>query len=248
MKHSYTILVVLILSFSFSGFSQEFDDKENSVLLTNELSYGLSLETNGFEAMFRRGKNITSKKLSVYEISISKIKHPKEFKIINESFPEFTRGYFYGKMNSFFNINYAFGRQKIHFTKETKNSVQIRSTYLIGVSLGFSKPVYLKIKQNTYSFGIDYKEERYNPDIHDQNNILERSSFYTGFSSMKLKPGIHAKYGLGFEYGNNSNNTKSLETGMILDAYPQRITIMAENSQNLFFSLYLNFTFGSRWY
>lgn len=248
MKYCVRIIILILIGFNFSGFSQEFEDKKSSVLLRNELSYGLSVETNGFELMFRRGKSKTARKIAIYEISFSRIKHPKEIKIINESFPEFTRGYHYGKMNSFFNLNYSIGRQKVFFTKETNNSVQIKSTYLIGVSLGLAKPIYLKINQGTYSNGIDYEIERYNPDEHDRNNILERSSFFTGFSNTQLKPGIHAKYGIGFEYGTNTDNTKSLETGVILDAYPQRVTIMAENSQNLFFSLYINFSFGKRWY
>ena len=43
--------------------------------------------------------------------------------------------------------------------------------------------------------------------------------------------------------------TKSIETGLTIDAYPKTIPIMAnELNAPILFSLYLNFNFGRKWY
>ncbi len=256
------LTIFLLLSLSFSVLSQEStireEDKdllsENSdteILLKHEASGGLVLHSNGWGLIFRRGTHVTAKKKRVWEIEAVSMKHPKEFKSVNPYF-ENAKGYIYGKQNSLMVLRGGYGHQRVLYHKEDRRNggVEVRYHYYGGVSLGFTKPVYLEILVPTnVPFEFTLTTEKYNPDEHYIDNIYGKAPFAKGLSEVKINPGIYLKSGFSFEYASRQDNIRTIEAGVVVDGYYKKIPIMAltENKQ-LFLSFYVNIQFGAKWY
>ncbi|HLG01946.1 MAG TPA: hypothetical protein VI731_00020, partial [Bacteroidia bacterium] len=161
------------------------------------------------------------------------------------------KGYYYGKLNAFFILRPGFGYQSVLYTKPEQNGIEIRLVTIVGISLGLTKPVYLEILEDSPVTVPDkiVIVQRYDPQKHFIDNIYGRGPFLRGFGEMKLHPGGYAKLGLNFEYARLDEDVKSLEVGMIADIYPREIPLMAnELNKQVLLSLYLNFSFGRKWF
>ncbi|TND03182.1 MAG: hypothetical protein FD123_3965 [Bacteroidetes bacterium] len=222
---------------------------DTKLLYRNEISGGLIIHSNGFGANFRRGKHITGTRKGVFECEFVNYRHPKEVKTVNPSY-DASKGFYYGKLNSFLILRPGFGYQNVIFSKPEKSGVEIRYVTFIGGSLGFAKPVYLKILQQTpIDHYYDLTIEKYDPAIHYTDNIFGRAPYLKGFDELKLYPGGYAKLGLTFEYGVHDDAVKAIETGVCVDVYPKVVPIMAnQRNQQVFVSLYLHFLYGRKWF
>ncbi|MEY4110072.1 MAG: hypothetical protein RLZZ46_426, partial [Bacteroidota bacterium] len=69
-----------------------------------------------------------------------------------------------------------------------------------------------------------------------------------GLSQLSVLPGAYARFGLQFDYVNEDERLKFLETGIIIDFHPRPLPIMAFNTSNpITTSLYLSLNFGKKW-
>ncbi|HTL80371.1 MAG TPA: hypothetical protein VL651_01630 [Bacteroidia bacterium] len=220
------------------------------LLYRNEATFGFLVHTNGLGLNYRRGWHVTAASRRVLEIEGVSFRHPKETKVVNQ-YVDNPKGYFYGKLNSVFILRAAFGYQNTIFSKPEKNGVEVRYVTMLGFSLGLAKPVYLDIIESNPSPHGDplIVTERYDPTKHFQDNIYGRGPFLRGIGETTIYPGMYAKFGLNFEHGPLDDDIRFIETGIILDGYLKGIPMMANDHPNQFLlSLYLNFSFGSRWY
>ena len=254
-------LFILIICTPFLGFSQQElkDDltrlqngEDLNVLYKNEASFGIYAHTNkGFGLSYRRGNHVTGMRKRMFEIETQNFKHPKEVKSVNSYF-ENSKGFNYGKLNSFFIIRPGVGFQNILYQKVSKKSVEIRYSYFIGGTMAFSKPVYLEvIYQNNKFDDIRIVTERYVPGTYNDtiSNIYGKASFFKGIEKMSVYPGGYAKFALSFEYADRYNSIKAIETGAVLDVYPRVLPMMAYNkNQQIFVSLYLKMIWGKKWF
>ncbi len=227
--------------------SNVYDDTK--LLYRNEATGGLIINTNGFGLNYRRGWHVTNKKKRVFEIEAVNYRPSKQIKTTNQYY-DHPKGYYYGKMNSLMIIRPGFGYQNVIFSKPEQNGIEIRYVTFVGLSLGLAKPVYLDILEDTPLPGHKaVVTERYDPTKHFQDNIFGRAPFMTGIGETKLHPGAYAKFGLNFEYGPTDTDVKSIETGIIIDAYPKAIQLMAnEYNHPVLISLYLSFNYGGKWF
>ena len=125
--------------------------------------------------------------------------------------------------------------------------MEIRYSYFAGTTLSFAKPVYLEIKKGTYS--TLPATERYNPDIHKQEDIFGKAPFFKGIDKTIIYPAAYAKLALSFEYADRYNALKAIETGAVIDVYPRAMPILAYNKrQQVFVSLYLKIIWGKKWF
>lgn len=221
-----------------------------NVLYRNESTFGFYAHSaGGFGIAYRRGKHVTGKRKRMFEIEAQNFKHPKEVKTVN-SYYENTKSFYYGKLNSFFIIRPGFGYQNVLYQKGDKKSVEIRAHAFAGLDITFAKPVYLEIIRPTSDpLRPVISTERYNPDEHFTNNIYGKAPFYVGMSKTTIHPGVYGKFALSFEYADRYNSIKAIETGVIVDAYPWVLPMMAFNkNQQVFVELYLKFMFGKKWF
>ena len=198
------------------------------------------------------------------EFDIASLKHPKQIKTINPFFSN-AKGYDYGKLNSTFILRSGFGKQFLLFDKPDFGGIHITAIGSAGATFAFLKPVYLEIwYQDDFTEDIYTETERYNP--YDPNHIpysiFGRTSYFKGFNQMQLQVGGYLKAGINFEYAKKDNAIRSIETGIIVDAFKigenevlknaigKELPIMGlTKNKNNFFTFYINvdYFFGKKW-
>ena len=247
-------ILIFLASFSFEGIAQDANTVLASggdldVLYRNESNICIMGHSNGFGFNYRRIKHVTATKKGVFEIEVLNMRHPKEAKISNQYF-ENSKGFYYGKLNNFQIIRPGVGYQKVIFRRAERKSVEIRMGTFLGASLGFAKPIYLEILHET-SFPGEFvvKEERYDPTKHFPDNIYGRAPYLKGFDETKIYPGGYFKLALSFEYADYHNDVKAIETGIVVDAYPTVIPLMAlTKNQQVLLTFYVSLVYGKKWF
>lgn len=245
----------IITFFSAGVYSQELKDdltrlqqgEDLNVLYRNESSFGIYAHTaGGIGLAYRRGQHVTGKRKRMLEVEAQNFKHPKEVKSVNSIF-ENSKGFNYGKLNSFFLLRPGVGYQNVLYQKSDKKSVEIRYSYFVGATLAFAKPVYLEIVRDPQDGVVS--TERYDPEEHSIDVIYGKASFFRGIEETKIIPGGYAKLALSFEYADRYNSIKAIETGVIFDIYPKVLPMMAYNrNQQAFAILYLKILWGKKWF
>ncbi len=249
---------ILFSLFSFPIIGQELKDdltrlengEDLKVLYRNESSFSLFVHSaGGIGLAYRRGYHVHGTRKRMYEIEVQNFKHPKEIKSVN-SYYDNSKGFIYGKLNSFLLIRPGLGYQNILFEKTEKKNVEIRYSYFVGATLAFAKPVYLEIITPTADPSVNsVSTERYDPDKHMPSEIYGKAPFFKGIDKTRIYPAGYAKIALSFEYGKRYNVIKALETGAVVDIYPVALPMMAFNKkQQVFVSLYLKMVWGKKWF
>ena len=240
------IFLVLSLLICFVLKSQETIFEEKTTIYSSEMSGGIGAHTNGFFATFRYGKYLTGFTKRIYELEIANIKHPREVKSIYP-FEDDVRGYIYGKLNSFYTVRPSIGFQKVFIPKQSIRGVSITYVFHVGPSLGLAKPVYLNIIETEGTNNRVIVKRKFDPDIHTPGNIYGRASFLNGFDEIKLYPGIFSKFGFHFDYAGDRETLRSIEVGVMLDAYFSQVPILAfSENRAIYPNLYLAIFFGGR--
>jgi len=226
---------------------EEIDTILNKVILKKELSGGVMLYPRGFGFLFRKGYNENAFRKNIWEIEVFGIAGDKQVRINPYgSYYSNANSYIYGKLNKVYNLRSGLGRQHKLNSKPYWGGVEVRVAYYGGISIGVAKPIHLYIiKQSTYD---NLESEQYDPEKHFYDNIYGRAPFLDGIKKTKFYPGLYAKAGLNFEFGQYKTSIKALEAGIMIDAYAIPIPIMAfRNKHYYFLNFYFSFTFGKRY-
>ncbi len=256
MKHLLKIsLLFLFIGISCTGFAQSEEDPNfeeidtilNKVILKKEISGGVMLYTRGFGFLFRKSFNENAFRKNVFELEVFGIKGDKQVRInYYGSYFSNARSYVFGKLNKVYNLRAGLGRQHRINSKPYWGGVEVRFAYYGGISIGIAKPIHLYIisQSNTN----DYESKKYDPEKHFIENIYGRAPFIDGIQETKFYPGLYAKAGLIFDFGQYKTSIKALEAGASIDGYPIPIPIMAFRDKHYYFlNFYINFTFGKRY-
>ncbi len=267
-KWTYTIIAALVIGACMQTHAQEngelqlpeppkgsvaekiqnrsFDDTQ--VLLKQEFTGGAVLHTQGWGLILRRAKNKTFLRKRLFELEAVSMEHPKEVRTMNHSY-ENSNGYVYGELNQVVVTRFGYGRHNVLYAKFDRG-VEIRYLYIGGFSMAWAKPIYLEIIHLDVNGNIDYiASERYDPDIHFQNDIYGRSPVFRGIEKMQFYPGMYGKFGFSFEYARKHKNVRSVEAGVIIDYYIQDVPMMAKIKNDPYYlTFYLAMNFGLKWY
>jgi hypothetical protein len=247
IKDLYKTFVFLLL-FAWAGSSLAQDNtifEDDRLNYNRELHFGFFLHNFGWGIELSKYFKQTVDKQRYFEIQFTFIHHPKRQKTFSY-FIQDSRGYYYGKLNSFFVFRGLYGKKHTIAHKIRSSGVELAYKWGVGPSLGFLKPVYLEIF-NPENGGF-LEIERYNPEKHDLHNIFGRAGGLRGFDQIQFRPGIYAKFGLQIEYSGKKQGVTGIEAGIALDSYFQRIALMADIENIQFFPMiYLNFFFGKKY-
>ena len=254
----------ILLLFPFFVFSQEPLKRPEKILYKNERYLGVNLHSLGWGMHGRRAWNDNVRWQHFLEFDITSLKHPKQIKTINTFFSN-AKGYDYGKLNSTFILRSGFGKQLLLFDKPDFGGIHITAIGSAGATFSFLKPVYLEILYQDDITNEFYTEtERYNPNDpnHTPYTIFGRDSYFKGFNQMQLQVGGYLKAGINFEYAKKDNTIRSIEIGIIVDAFKvgendilknaigKELPIMGlTKNKNNFFTFYINvdYFFGKKW-
>ncbi len=242
-----TILVtVAFLTCSSALKSQQTVYEGSTIIYERSLQGGVHLHPKGWGLNFSLGDIQTVDRTRYFGVEILGMKHSKELKL--PAFNESAKGYSYGKLNAFYIIRPSYSVKRVLTDKFRKNGVEVSLLTGIGPSVGFTKPIYLEIDDNPQQDAVNLVSERYDPERHNSNNIYGKSSAYQGFSELKIRPGVFIKSSLYFEISPYKTQLKGLEVGGILDAYTEKIPLMAfEENNQFFFSFFINLFIGKKY-
>lgn len=249
----FTLLVSPLVLFAQDATTLVQSGKDLNVMYRNEASFGLLAHSNGFGINYRRAKHLTADRKRVIEFEFVNTSHPKEIKSVNPYF-ENSKGFYYGKLNSILIPRIGFGFQNVLYRKAERKSVEIRYSTYLGFSFLLAKPVYLEILNKSNSGNpseYTISTEKYDPQnpLHGIDNIYGRAPYFKGFDETRIYPGMYAKLGLSFEYGDSRSDIKAIEVGMTFDGYLKVVPIMAyTKNYQLFPSLYISFIYGRKWF
>ncbi|GAB3826322.1 hypothetical protein GCM10028895_37120 [Pontibacter rugosus] len=219
----------------------QYDEDES---FRNELSYGINFNSNGglIGGVFIRSTFFMSERMYQFgAIEIVEVKHPKEEHYI----AALGEPYVYGKKNYFFAIRPQYGRELVLFRKAAESGVQVNAVGAIGPSIGLEIPYY--IDYNFGGNGTDIRTVPYDEKIHSIDYILGSDTVFRGLGEASIKPGLHGKAGLSFEYGRYRESIAGIEVGVAAEYFPSKpVIIPLSKNNNLFTSVYLNLYYGSR--
>lgn len=223
------------------------EEEEGNLSYVKQNGFGIELRTNGYGVFFEIGRRRSQRWTNTYSIELSEIKHSKEEKT-GGSF--FTSPFVYGKINNFYQAKLGFGQQYIFGQKGNKNGVAVIGLAQAGFSMGMLKPYYISLSSTGET--IKYDDEPNTFLSYDPNNSA--AGFTKGWNEVKLKPGAYVKAALRFDIGRFNESVSAIEIGLSMDAYADKISIMAPVSddihsvgpQRFFFQGHIAFVFGRR--
>ncbi|MBL7951326.1 MAG: hypothetical protein JNM62_06360 [Flavobacteriales bacterium] len=241
---------IFLLLFLHTAHAQQTIYEETRVPYKKEIHGGILLHGDGWGLQFYHAKYNTARDRRLLGVEVVGMKHPKEVKSFNPYYED-SRGYFYGKANSLMIVRPTYGRKWQITDKIRRSGVEVNFIWGLGPSLGLLKPVYLQIGKPDR---IPYESivvERYDPAIHDVQNIYGRATWFNGMGEMNLYTGAFAKVAFSFEYSGQVTGLKGIEVGATMDAYQKTLPIMAElegvNNKQFFFEFYLALQFGKKY-
>ncbi len=249
-----TILLLLSSSIAFSQVNKS-DLTYDDVVYKREFNIGIKAHTNGFGLAAHWVKIHSIFKKTVYEFELMDLRHPREVRqqSIHASGRTTSRGYVFGKENSFYNLNVSIGRMKSLAEKARKSGVGVHMYYGVGVSLGILKPYHLDLIYDYVPGSVlDVRSESFNEEngslFTNERYIYGASGFTYGLNKVRIKPGGQAKFAFVFDWASYNEFVKALEVGVMLNVYTGRVPIMlTEDNQFIFPNLYIKLMLGKRW-
>ncbi len=254
------LLGLFILSGSFllnQSFAQvgtpEFD---RGIIYNQEFSLGLRMHTNGFALGTTFGKIKTYDHTNYLHFELGELKHVKEFRqsfeIPSAISGRISKAFKYGKQNNLYVLRGSAGSKRYFSEKAKVKGVAVGISYEGGATLGLLKPYYLDLRSGDgkQTIPFKYSEEDHSRFL-DIWQIHGASPWTKGFNEISLSPGINGKFAVHFDWGAFDEYVKSIEAGIMVDAFLNKTPIMVEvdnvENRRLFINLFINLQFGKRW-
>lgn len=233
-------------------------DQEGETVFHKHSVFGIQLVSDGYGFTYEYGKFINNKKTLLFQAELNERKHPKENKL------SFTNRFgsanlIYGKLNNFYQSRWGIAQQTRIGGKTNKNGVSVAGIFGGGLSIGLLRPYMMDVK-----FGQRIIETTFDqvPDtmrtvrfLYPQNGsvyeapgyIYGSSGITSGWTDIKINPGLYTKAAMRFDYGRFNESVAALEIGLSAEAYSKKVAQMAYVApQRFFFSSYISILFGSR--
>lgn len=235
------LLIGFFIALSHLGLlAQQTTMEESETVYSKETAGGLILHTSSWGVNFYMARFLTGFTKLQYHFEFVGLRSQRQYRI-----PVDNGGYYYGKLNSVMVLRTSMGFMKEFIPKQSLKGVSVSYVVNAGISHGFAKPVFLQVRKENNNI----TDERYDPEIHNTNNILGRSMPFVGLDEMKYHPGLFLRSALNFDYGGRSNSVRAIEVGFAADIFVDAIPIMAyEDPHQYFVTAFVSFQFGGRKY
>lgn len=237
------ILLVLVGFFvAFRLQAQEVGEFYHDVTL-KEWNFEIMANTNGFGVGFQHGRTPDLWNKHYWEIELLYNQHPKSVRSINSLY-DGVRSCRYGQLCTLFFLKGGYGYQRTLHQKPYWGGVKVSYNFSVGPTLGIVIPTYVEVLNYNTGFSEIVK---YDPDIHNLNNILGGAPMFRGIMQTKVRPGFYAKTALNFEFAKDDYRLRALEVGACFDMVFPFVQQMAYNDAKKFYlCAYLAFNFGKK--
>ena len=225
--------IFMLCIFSLPVFSQGELDNQNKILFSDDYSFSLGMNTNGFGVGYRYGKYVDYLHKTSYRIQFVNLRSPKEVRLASS-----TGMTIYGKKNNVGALHATIGRKNEQFSKSDKNSVAIYWNYDAGLACAIEKPTYYHVM---YPDGQDVIEK------FDDSKYTKfgKASFGYGINEIKLVPGLVAMSSFEFNFSGRNTYASAVEIGTSIQTYLRKIEIMCNDENSwCFVTLFVNLRFG----
>ena len=222
-------------------------EEEGDPAFKKQSAFGIKLNTDGYGISYEKGKYRTPRRTTIYQFEFNEKKHPKEEKTASSQnfFTGQVNSVVWGKANNFYQFKMGIGQQHLIGGKANKSGVAVTALYAGGLSLGLVKPYEVDV-ENTATGEVSRKKFT---DSADGNTyaLIGASGFFHGWDELKVKPGIHAKFALRFDYGRFNETLAAIEAGINAEYYFSAVEQLIYNKpKNFFFNAYVTILFGRR--
>jgi hypothetical protein len=210
--------------------------------------FGIQATTDGYGAFFEKGKYKTARKSLWYRLDLTERKHPKEQKAVAIDFiTGRSNSLIFGKSNNFYQFKLGMGMQQLIGGKANKNGVSVSAIYGGGLAFGLLKPYMIDARLTGSSIyeRVSFDSLYVNASKYDL--IQGAAGFTSGWKQLKLRPGVHAKAAMRFDYGRFNEMITAIEAGLNIEYYFKAARQMVEiKPRNTFFNAYIAIGFGRR--
>lgn len=215
------------------------EEEEGEAVFFKHTAAIINLSSDGYGIGLEIGKFRDPRKTFLYYFQLSEKIHPKENKQ-GASFNQWqVNSVKPGKLNNFYQFKIGLGQQRVIGGKDNKNGVTVSGIYAGGLSLGLLKPYLVDVQQGFRTTYDSIVAHDYIP--------LGASGITTGWSDLKIRPGVTAKIGMRFDYGRYNDVVSAIEAGITTDYYFTGIQQMLYNKeQQFYFAGYINLVLGRR--
>ena len=218
-------------------------EEEGELVFRKHSIFGFKANTDGWGFSYEIGRFKSARVTNIYQLEFNEKKHKQEKKLNTINGFEFNSVILY-KLNNFYQVKLGFGQQRIFGGKGNKNGVAVAAVYAGGLTVGLLKPYLIEVEDNGKRFNSRY------PTIADSsyyNDIIGAAGFTSGWNDLTIKPGVHLKGALRFDYGRFNETVTGIEVGVNAEFYSGKVPQMFGTEQKqFFFSGYVTLLLGRR--
>jgi hypothetical protein len=217
-------------------------EEEGELVFRKHSIFGFKANTDGYGLSYEMGRFKSNRVTTIYQLELNEKKHRQERKLSNFNGYEFNAVILH-KLNNFYQVKFGIGQQRIIGGKGNKNGVAVAAIYAGGLSLGLLKPYLIDVEA---AGGKRFRSSY--PTISDSSYLpIGAAGFTTGWGDVSLKPGIHAKAAMRFDYGRFNETVTAIEVGVNAEFYSAKIPQMNLARQRQFFFVgYISILLGRR--
>lgn len=245
--HIVVFLLIFVVNSSISQNVEKTLTKDISVHESdNEI--GVMMKTpKGLGLQALTTKKINYKTYHLVNLTFRGLNHPKEIKQQPQNNSSYS--FVYGKTNAVSILQAGYGIRRILARSEQDDHIKINYNVVAGPEIAFLKPIYYDI------FDPDNparrRSEKFDPQVHNFNNLIGASPFTKGFGEISLAYGLHVKNSLSFDWNAYGDSYFSLEPGIMLDVFPQDLPIFAiidgtNRNQAIYLNVFITLSYGFR--
>jgi len=249
MLRNIFVCILFCLILSDHLFAQEDRSQGKNILYKNAVDFGLLLHTRGYGADVQFLKQRTVNDHQLFDVSILELKSPKEISQPNPLISG-SNSYVFGKLNNLIVLNLSYGTRYVLADRNIPNDVKVNLNYSIGPVIGWMKPIYYEVRlPSPDGTPPQIIEAKFDPDnlVYQQNTVGVAPELFKGVNESFFIFGGCAKAGLNFEWGKTDYKYYSLETGVMVDAFPTPVPIFATiKNDQVYVNLYVSISYGIR--
>lgn len=256
MLRGFAILSLLVVSLWASAqevlMPKAYESTNVGIVYDREMSFPLTLHTNGFHVAMNVGKLKTYYKTSYMGVSLGHLKHPREYKRSDQG-SRFQGGasFVFGKQNTLIPVRAYKGWKRYYSGKDKRRGVAVGTSFEVGLTAGIIKPYVLQIAREggtaeTGNFFFTYEE---NPAAFaDRERIEGTGGLRRGWGDASILPGINAKAAIHLDWGAFDELMRAVEAGVMVDFFPRNVDLLIPPADNtpLFINFYLALHLGKR--
>ncbi len=190
-------------------------EEEGVIKYTKHTVIGLKATSEGFGGFFEIGRAKTLRKGLLFQLDITERKHPKEIKA--DFAPFQISPIIFGKANYFYSVKLGVQQQYLLGNKSNKNGVSITANFGGGISLGLLRPYTIEVVDGNQLTKVTYYSD--SAKFLNTNNYHNNGGFFSGWSDLKMVPGIFVKPALRFEFGTYNEMVNAIEVGLHAEYY-----------------------------